>query len=150
MNSRSSVVGHRLLCKNHSLHKTSMMYRIVYTKLSHSLLSHCGMYWIYRDIGKTFWLGGHSLKLHIEKWAGAPLVPMPMWYTLYIIFTLGCTSSKPSSLIEYPFCGSLTYTDSVSCTYITVCNNYLVCILINKNQYPWIMHWDSKHKLSLM
>ena len=38
---QQSVMGHRLmLCTNYSLHKTSMMYRIVYTKLSYSLLSH--------------------------------------------------------------------------------------------------------------
>ena len=28
---------------NNSLHKTCMMYRIVYTKLSHSLLPQCGI-----------------------------------------------------------------------------------------------------------
>ena len=34
-----------LLCKNYSLNKTCM-YRIVYTKLSDSLLSQCGINWI--------------------------------------------------------------------------------------------------------
>ena len=32
---------------NNSLHKTCMLYRIVYTKLSYSLLSQCGINWIY-------------------------------------------------------------------------------------------------------
>ena len=33
--------------KNNSLHKTCMMYRIVYTKLSYSILSQCCINWIY-------------------------------------------------------------------------------------------------------
>ena len=45
---------------NNSLHKTCTMYRIVYTKLSHSLLSQCGIDWIL-DILPILWETWYSL-----------------------------------------------------------------------------------------
>ena len=44
-----------ILCKNNSLHKTCMMYKIVCTKLSYSLLSQCGI-----TQQKCMWTGGLS------------------------------------------------------------------------------------------